>query len=245
MRVPDRGIKEKCEGSYIKPAPRRRLLQYRWQRGGKGVRSFWIVTRYGHKDTHVVATYVSRARARRHARVRAQLPKCICRVTALPRTDVCAKRPAKPCGGPFTFANCDYAAGRRQLTGSVRQDRRARVVRAFPFAEYKAGLFPLSFFFFFFSRCRAHTAPAHFVVYRQVTVLRVIKLRRNYSAGVPHGNSLWKTFRSIHLDRELFYGRANPSSVLSVIRDWKRETPDPFSTDEQDVGLFTRNRVDT
>lgn len=55
----------------------------------------------------------------------------------------------------------------------------------------------------------------------------------------------WETFYFIHPSWSRAFLRSSGSSVLSVIRDSKRETPDSFSTGAQNVGLFTRNRVDT
>lgn len=48
MRILVQGIKEK-RGIIYKAPTTRRVLQYGWQRGGKGVHSFWIVT----QDTYV------------------------------------------------------------------------------------------------------------------------------------------------------------------------------------------------
>lgn len=55
MRIPVRGIKEK-RGIIYKASIERRVLQYGWQRSGKRVHSFWIVTR-GHTDTYI-PTYI-------------------------------------------------------------------------------------------------------------------------------------------------------------------------------------------
>lgn len=83
-----------------------------------------------------------------------------------------------------------------------------------------------------------------FILLRNDCSLCHKKLHLNYSGRFPNGNSLGNILLHPSILIASFF-TVERTSVLSVIRDSKRETPDSFSTGVQNVGLFTRNRVDT